>query len=526
MNIGLLFYSDTLSSLHDIKTQQGRSVANHDFLKALFQYSSEDQISLFVSSIAEKEYLCENLTFIDESSVIPFAELATHFQYHNVNLLHCLGPDLYRALSIRAQFGLQAAVSGMTHSLAHQPYLEWLHLNLLLDPQSSDTLVCTSPAALQVVKNFQKKVLANLGKDSGLNLAHIPLGIDLNHYSTTQRIRHHEKPYLIFLGRLSYFTKVDLLPLLYAYYEVADLIQEDLLIAGAEGQENYAQILESAIHELGLRNRVHLHLNVNEEEKKSLIQNATAFLAPSDSVQESFGLTLLESQALGTPVIASDWNGYRQLLTDGQEGFLIPTLGPQTIPSLDAQSQFQIDSMNHLIHSQNISFNFKVWQESVLKLCQNPVLRESMSRACLANVQAYSWDKIIAQYYELWRKMSKSNFQGQAQKKFQGINYVQDFFHYPSEIFDDSTEWTLSLLGEKLLLGHLPLRLYSSLESMLDSQVLEEILVASKETQNLFTLKRSLKIKAKDDSIRYCILWLFKYGFLEKKDSRKSLKAP
>ena len=32
--------------------------------------------------------------------------------------------------------------------------------------------------------------------------------------------------------------------------------------------------------------------------------------------------------AAGIPVVVSDWDGYRYTVTDGVEGFLIPTLAP------------------------------------------------------------------------------------------------------------------------------------------------------------------------------------------------------
>jgi len=42
-------------------------------------------------------------------------------------------------------------------------------------------------------------------------------------------------------------------------------------------------------------------------------------------VCESFGLTLIEAHASGLHAVVSDWNGYRDLVEDGQTGFLVPT---------------------------------------------------------------------------------------------------------------------------------------------------------------------------------------------------------
>ena len=49
------------------------------------------------------------------------------------------------------------------------------------------------------------------------------------------------------------------------------------------------------------------------------------FVSPSDSIQETFGLSVIEAMASGLPVVASDWDGYRDLVEDGRTGFLVPT---------------------------------------------------------------------------------------------------------------------------------------------------------------------------------------------------------
>ena len=53
------------------------------------------------------------------------------------------------------------------------------------------------------------------------------------------------------------------------------------------------------------------------------------FISLSDNIQETFGLTIIEGMAAGKPVIATDWDGYRQTVRHGDTGFLIPTYMPQ-----------------------------------------------------------------------------------------------------------------------------------------------------------------------------------------------------
>ena len=52
---------------------------------------------------------------------------------------------------------------------------------------------------------------------------------------------------------------------------------------------------------------------------------ADIFTSLSDNIQETFGLVIIEAMSCGLPVVASDWNGYRDLVVDGETGFLVPT---------------------------------------------------------------------------------------------------------------------------------------------------------------------------------------------------------
>ena len=44
-----------------------------------------------------------------------------------------------------------------------------------------------------------------------------------------------------------------------------------------------------------------------------------------DNPQETFGLAVAEAMAAGLPLVVSDWNGYRDLVRDGLDGFRVST---------------------------------------------------------------------------------------------------------------------------------------------------------------------------------------------------------
>lgn len=62
---------------------------------------------------------------------------------------------------------------------------------------------------------------------------------------------------------------------------------------------------------------------ISERDKLERLARCTAFSAPSLH-GESFGLVLLEAMAARTPVVASDIDGYRNVVTDDVNGVLVP----------------------------------------------------------------------------------------------------------------------------------------------------------------------------------------------------------
>jgi phosphatidylinositol alpha-mannosyltransferase len=60
---------------------------------------------------------------------------------------------------------------------------------------------------------------------------------------------------------------------------------------------------------------------VSEAEKRALFARSAVFCSPA-SGGESQGVVLLESMALGTPVVASDIAGYRTVINPGSDGLL------------------------------------------------------------------------------------------------------------------------------------------------------------------------------------------------------------
>jgi phosphatidyl-myo-inositol alpha-mannosyltransferase len=111
---------------------------------------------------------------------------------------------------------------------------------------------------------------------------------------------------------------------------------------------------------------------VSEEEKWRLLGQADLLCAPSLG-GESFGMVLTEAFASGTPVVASDIAGYRDVVRNRQDGLLVP-----------AGDAVELG-------------------ESLRTLALDPERRTRMSRSALERAERFAWPHItreVAEVYE------------------------------------------------------------------------------------------------------------------------------
>jgi UDP-glucose:(heptosyl)LPS alpha-1,3-glucosyltransferase len=141
----------------------------------------------------------------------------------------------------------------------------------------------------------------------------------------------------------------------------------DLVVAGSGDAERYRALADSigvgeAVHWLGVFGDVPL-----------LYELADALVFPSS--YEAFPLVALEAAASGLPILATPINGIRELVRDGEEGFLI---GPR--PDEIA--------------------------ERLRLLAADPALRERMRCAARQAGLRFSWARTVARHHELYQRLA------------------------------------------------------------------------------------------------------------------------
>lgn len=104
----------------------------------------------------------------------------------------------------------------------------------------------------------------------------------------------------------------------------AGLDEATLVLAGAAPDEATRDGLLDLAAEVGLDGRIELPGTVGGDLKDALFRRATVFCFPTFYEAESFGLVTIEAMAYGLPVVASAWRALPRIVTDGEDGLLVP----------------------------------------------------------------------------------------------------------------------------------------------------------------------------------------------------------
>ncbi|HEX2485882.1 MAG TPA: glycosyltransferase family 4 protein [Myxococcota bacterium] len=125
------------------------------------------------------------------------------------------------------------------------------------------------------------------------------------------------EPLVVYVGRLEAYKRIDLL--VRAMARVRERVPAAELVVVGRGSERSR--LEALARELGLGAAVRFPGFVTDDERDAWLARARASACASD--KEGWGLTVIEANAVGTPVVATDAPGLRDSVRHGETGFLV-----------------------------------------------------------------------------------------------------------------------------------------------------------------------------------------------------------
>lgn len=186
------------------------------------------------------------------------------------------------------------------------------HLAMLLESKLMP-LVYRNQRVITVSESSKKEILKmRLSKFKSIEI--INPGINSAEYKRQKKTSYVS---ILYLGRLKPYKNIDIA--LKAFAEILKTKKDAIFyIAGVgESLDNLRNLARS----LEIYDSVKFLGRVSDEEKSDLLSSCWVMVQPS--MIEGWGITVIEANASGTPVVASNVNGLKDSIVDGVTGLLV-----------------------------------------------------------------------------------------------------------------------------------------------------------------------------------------------------------
>ena len=366
-----------------------------------------------------------------------------------------LGGDVKRPHRFRRQIGGNYPIAVVHHSVSYGHCIhDWFLPLLLGDIRACDTVICTSPSGKQVIQKTLEMLTDDLRR-RGIDLPYrgrldtVPLGVDcdrfkpLPRYNARGRLGPHgikqDDFVLLWIGRISSQDKADLVPLLRVLRDVSVWHPETKLIIAGTPRDIELRVLAEAATQMGVAHRLVALGAIHDDDLPWVYAAADVFVSPVDSIQEMFGLSVIEAMACGIPVVCSDWGGYRDSVIHEETGILVDTV--RAIPDIAAQLAADFgewslaggEYLDQWTHAQSTIIDVDAMTSAIRALADNPQRRKQMGdQACARARQVYAWPHVISQWETLFKTLAACDRTTTAPHPYERPHFAEVFLDYPS----------------------------------------------------------------------------------------------
>ncbi|MBI4756644.1 MAG: glycosyltransferase family 4 protein [Betaproteobacteria bacterium] len=366
------------------------------------------------------------------------------------------------------------SLCGVTHTTASARAMDGIAEWLTAPVQPWDAVICTSSAVrdnVQRILHTQGEYLqARLGATKRVlpQLPVIPLGIHAADFAFGAQQRQGARRQLevgeddlvvLFAGRLSFHAKAHPLAMYQALEQAARKLpatQKVVLVecgwhAGESIREAFADAARQACPSVRC-----VTLDGREAAARATAwAGADVFCSLSDNIQETFGLVPVEAMAAGLPVVVSDWDGYRDTVREGVDGFRVPTLMPAAGLGRDLalRHALEIDSYDQYCGytCSLVAVDVEATARAFERLFSSPELRRQMGEAGRQRAREnYDWAAIIPRYEALWAELAEIRAAQGAQLKHAAqpwparMDPFAAFAAYPTAVLKPDTRLRLA----------------------------------------------------------------------------------
>lgn len=418
-------------------TLMGMNAANEGLLDAFLRHARVDPLYCHVRDDGEFMDFCRRLGRLGlNDRTVGRVDNGNAAALSRVGTLFHPAPGFANLAWVR-RFSSSRAYSllGITHTTATDRVMDTIGQLLIAPIQPWDAVVCTSA----VVRRTYARVLADWGDylesrcgtrpEAMVQLPIIPLGVDTDAFAATDarramgaemRQRHGigvEDVTVLWVGRLDTLAKAHPIPSYRALERLAQRLAPTgrrvfFVQAGWFPHDGMRDAFFTTAQDCA-PTVTHLFMDGRRPEvRKSVWFAADIFLSLSDNVQETFGLTPVEAMAAGLPVVVTDWNGYRDTVRDGIDGFRVPTWMPGEGDGDVIARGFAAGTLPYDVYAgticQSVAVDIAAGAEALERLATDPGLRARMGAAGRQRaVEIFDWRRIVAAHEDLWADLAR-----------------------------------------------------------------------------------------------------------------------
>jgi glycosyltransferase involved in cell wall biosynthesis len=320
------------------------------------------------------------------------------------------------------------SLCGVTHAGASHADMSAIAGLLVAPLRSWDALICTSRAVRDSVRGVLERqadyLRARLGAQR-FELPQLPLippGIHTRDFEFDEAGRGAARRQLdigdddvafLSFGRLSFHAKAHPQQM-FSALERADKggRRVHLILCGWFDSDAGEQGFREAAAQLCPSVRLTVLDGREADQRASAWAAADVFTSLADNVQESAGLTPLEAMAAGLPCVVSDWNGYRDTVRDGVDGYRIPTVMPGAGAGLDLAQRYDDDVDNYDEYcghtSQAVALDGAQLAQAYARLIGDAGLRRQLGECARQRARAdFDSQVVFRRYRELWSELDE-----------------------------------------------------------------------------------------------------------------------
>lgn len=409
----------------------GRNAAGESFLRGFFRHSKAQELWVQVQHRDHAQHFASAAQALGRKEPVRAVDKTTLGGLAGAGTVYFPGPGIGEHAFHRAAYGHGAwSLCGITHTTSSATAMDAIASLVTSPVQPWDAVICTSSAVkdnvlrlLQVQVDYLKDRLG-ITKVVLPQLPVIPLGIHTQDFAFTQTQKITARATIgadehalvvLFMGRLSFHAKAHPLAMYQALEAAARASGKTVILVecGWHANEPIAKAFTDAASAACPSVKVVTLDGRREDDRTVAWASADVFCSLSDNIQETFGITPIEAMAAGLPVVVSDWDGYKDTVRDGVDGFRIPTLMPQggLGGDLALRHALEIDTYDmYCGHSCSlVAVDVRAAGEAFTRLFQSAELRRQMGDAGRQRAQqVYDWATIIPQYEALWSQLTET----------------------------------------------------------------------------------------------------------------------